>query len=121
MLTDTPRFKKSKIVKRKPNEVNARYSDSQKIEAAKLYLVIGSNTQVCATLGISLPTFTTWKTQKWWKDLIEDLRHESSIQLSARLQKIASKSFDLVEDRLEHGDFIYDQQTGELRRKPMLG
>ncbi len=121
MLSDGEKFKDTRITKRGVNDTNARYSDAQKVEAAKLYMVIGSNTQVCAALGISVNTFNVWKQQKWWKELIEDLRHESSIQLSARLRKIAEKSFDLVEDRLQNGDFIYDQKTGELVRKPMLG
>jgi transposase-like protein len=121
MLSDAERFKKTKVLKRKPDEVKARFSDAQKIEAAKLWLVIGNNTVVAATLDIPLSTLNNWKAQNWWKNLIEDLRHESSIKLSSRLKAIAEKSFDLVEDRLENGDFIYDQKTGELRRKPMMG
>jgi TRAP-type mannitol/chloroaromatic compound transport system substrate-binding protein len=29
------------------------------------------------------------------------------------------KSWDVVSDRLQHGDWIYDQKAGELRRKPV--
>lgn len=121
MLTDSEQFKNTKVTNRKANDKFARYSDAQKLEAAKLWLVIGNNTAVAAALNINLPTLVYWKSQKWWKDLIEDLRHESSIKLSNRLKTIAEKSLDLVADRLENGDFIYDQKTGALVRKPMLG
>ena len=121
MLSDHVHLKNTKVTKRKPNDLHQRYSDAQKLEAAKLYLVIGNNLQVAATLGINLPALMYWKKQKWWKDLLEDLRREDSIQLSSRLKDIAKKSFNLVEDRLENGEFIYDQKLGRLIRKPMLG
>lgn len=121
MLSDAPQFRKTRVKKRNLEDTKARFSDSQKLEAAKLWLVLGNNTIVAATLGIPLSTLTNWKAQNWWKNLVQDLRHESSIKLSNRLKSIVDKSFNLVEDRLENGDFIYDQKTGELRRKPMLG
>lgn len=121
MLSDSERYQKTKITKRKANEKFARYSDAQKLEAAKLWLLVGNNTVTAATLGINLETLMYWKTQRWWKELIEDLRHESSIKLSNRLKSIAEKSFALVEDRIDNGDFIYDQKSGKMVRKPMLG
>lgn len=108
-------------VRRKPEDKHAHYTEQQKLEAVKLWMVVGSNVTVAAALGIQIDTFKRWKAQKWWKDAVEDLKHENSIRLSSRLRKIAEKSFELVEDRLENGDYIYDQKTGEMRRKPMLG
>jgi hypothetical protein len=35
------------------------------------------------------------------------------------LKKIVTKAFVQLEDRLENGDFIFDQKTGEMRRKPV--
>lgn len=51
--------------------------------------------------------------------MIEDLRVQEDLQLSSRLRKIVDKSYDVVEDRLENGDFVYNQKTGQLRRKPV--
>lgn len=121
MLTDSEKFKKTRITARKPSEKHARYSDAQKLEAAKLWLLVGNNTVVAATLSINLDTLMYWKSQNWWKNIIEDLRHESSIKLSNKLKSIAEKSMTLVEDRLENGDYVLNQKTGEMVRKPMAG
>lgn len=121
MITDSTLLKNTKVSRRKPADKHARYSDSQKVEACKLWMVIGNNVTVAAALGINIETLKAWKTQNWWKDMVEDLRHEDSIKLSARLKSIAEKSFTLVEDRLENGDYIYDQKTGAMKRKPMMG
>jgi len=120
-LSDSPRLRKTRVNKRKPTDVKARYSDAQKLEAAKLWLVVGNNALVAATLNISLNTLNYWKSQKWWRELIDDLKQETNIKLSNKLRAIADKSMDLVMDRLENGDFIYDQKTGALVRKPMIG
>ena len=121
MLSDSPLLQRTRIKKRSVDDAKARYSDAQKLEAAKLYLVLGNAALVAATLNIPINTLTNWRGSSWWKNLLDDLKYESTIKLSNRLQTIAAKSFDLVEDRLEKGDFIYDQKTGQLVRKPMQG
>jgi transposase-like protein len=118
MLLHDPRWKKSPK-RRLPNQFKARYSDSQKLEAVKLWLVIGNLTQVAATLDIPYETIKAWKISDWWNELAQDLRSEESIQLSAKLKAIAVKSLTQVEDRLEGGDYILNSRTGELTRKPL--
>lgn len=96
------------------------YSDSQKIEAVTTYLVLGSLTLVASMLKININTLKLWKKSEWWKEVEQDLRIQEDLQLSKRMQGILNRTLDVVEDRLENGDFIYDQKTGELRRKPVL-
>jgi hypothetical protein len=40
--------------------------------------------------------------------------------MSNRLKSIAEKALDITLDRLENGDWIYDQRTGDLKRKPVV-
>ncbi len=96
-----------------------RWSDSQKIEAVQTYLILGSLKLTAGALKIPFDTLKLWKSSQWWKDLIEELRIQDDLQLSNRLKKIISRSYDVLEDRLEHGDFVFDQKTGEMRRKPV--
>jgi len=35
------------------------------------------------------------------------------------VKNIAEKSFAVVEDRLEHGNYVFDQKTGKIRRIPV--
>ena len=118
MQLHDPRWQKSPK-RRKPSETNARYSDSQKLEAVKLWLVIGNLTQVAATLDIPYYTIKSWRALPWWKELEDELKAEESIQLTGRLKTIAAKSLAQVEDRLEGGDYIFNSRTGELVRKPL--
>ena len=96
------------------------YSDSQKIEAVTTYLMLGSLPLVASMLKINVNTLKLWKKSEWWKEVEADLRIQEDLQLSKRMQGIINRTLDVVEDRLENGDFIYDQKTGELRRKPVL-
>lgn len=106
--------------RRKEGEVLKRhYSDSQKIEAVTTYLMLGSLPMVSSMLKISVNTLKLWKKSEWWKEVENDLRTQEDLQLSKRLQRIVHRSLDVVEDRMENGDFVYDQKTGEMRRKPV--
>lgn len=95
------------------------YSDSQKIEAVTTYLMLGSLTMVSTMLKININTLKLWKKSEWWKDIENDLRTQEDLQLSKRLQNIVTKSLDVVEDRMDNGDFVYDQKSGQMRRKPV--
>ncbi|MGL5077201.1 MAG: hypothetical protein ACRDBG_15435 [Waterburya sp.] len=98
-----------------------RYSDKQKIDAVKCWLITGNASATAAHLGIPLVTFNTWRYSQWWDDIVKELKTENNIKLSNRLRVIAEKAMSAVEDRLENGDWIYDQKTGDMRRKPMNG
>lgn len=99
--------------------VKKRWSDSQKTEAVQMYMVLGSLKLVAGALQIPFDTLKVWKASEWWKNLEGDLRVQEDLQLSARLTKIVNRSYDVIEDRLENGDFVYDQKSGKMRRKPV--
>lgn len=119
MLSDSKQSKGPD--KRRPvnSTTNLSWSDSQKIEAVQTYLLLGSVKQTSFALKIPEPTLITWRTKDWWKDLEKEFKTQENITLSNKLKKIVDKSLDLVGDRLEKGDFIYDQKTGKMRRKPV--
>jgi hypothetical protein len=82
--------------------------------------VVGNLPTVAASLGIPFDTVKTWRYSRWWNELVNELRTENAIKLSNRLKKIAEKALDVTLDRLENGDWIYDQKTGEMKRKPVV-
>ena len=120
MISDNPVRKTMKSSKNRPvrAQTNLRWSDNQKLEAVQTYLVLGNARLTAGALKIPLETIYDWKSRSWWKELEEELRLTDELQLSAKLQKITAKSLDAVEDRLEHGNWVYDQKTGGLRRIP---
>ena len=120
MITDSPKAKAWKSPKRRGSLARTNYSDNQKLEAVKLWLVTGNLTQTAAALNINLATAKVWKASKWWNEIAQEIRNEGRIALSNRLKTIASKALDVTLDRLENGDFQYDPKTGEMIRKPVL-
>lgn len=93
------------------------WSDSQKLEAVKTHLMLGHLGMTAAMLKIPEETVRRWSKTAWWHQIADDLRQQDELMLSSRLKRIVEKSLDVVEDRLDNGDFVYDQKTGQMRRK----
>lgn len=90
----------------------------KRIEVVSQYLVLGNMKMVSAVTGVSHDLIREWKGQPWWKELENEIRATQNIEMDTKLSKIVDKSLDAVLDRVENGDFIYDQKAGEIRRKP---
>lgn len=120
-LTDNEREKKSKRTKRKGVKElgNTRYSDNQKLEVVTSYLALGNLALVSRLYSIPEITLRVWKASTWWKELIEELKLQDKIQLSARMRKLVEASQTIVAQRLESGDPIMNQKTGEIVYKPV--
>ena len=117
MLSDKKTSTK-KLPVRKVDASRKRWGDQQKIEAVSTYVVLGGNaTQTAIALQIPAETLRIWTKTQWWKDLYDEIKQQENIELSHKLQKIVTRSLALVEDRLEKGDFFYDQKTGKVVRK----
>lgn len=95
------------------------WSDKQKLETVQTYLMLGNAAMTARVLKIPEDTVYRWRKSAWWKEIEGELRVQDELQLSARLQKVVAKSMDAVEERLENGDYVYNQKTGEMRRKPV--
>lgn len=115
MLTDN----KTLIKRTSQNKWQRWYTDREKLEAAKLYLITGNQATTAASLGIHKNTFNIWVNSQWFKELCAQIKSEGTIQLTNKLRTIASKALDVTMDRLENGEYIYDQKTGNMIRKPV--
>ena len=118
-LSDTVKGQSHNIRRRGVNQENKPWSDAQKIEAVTLWLSMGNVALVAATLRIPEKTMRKWTYTQWWKEIAEEIRLQDKIVLSASAKNIIDKSLNVIADRLEQGDWIYDQKTGEMRRKPV--
>lgn len=95
------------------------WSDSQKLETVKTWLLVGNLRMTANIMKVPEDTVRRWAKTTWWASIVDDLHQEDQLLLSARLKKIVDKSFDVIEDRLDKGDYVYDQKSGEMRRKPV--
>jgi transposase-like protein len=95
------------------------WSDSQKLEAVTTYLSLGNLALTSRVLKIPEMTLREWKQKDWWKEIEGELKVQDNIQLSSRLKRIIESTLSVTEDRLANGDWIYDNKTGQLVRKPV--
>jgi len=95
------------------------WSEAKKIEACTLFLATGSPVATAAGSGVPIDTIRKWRESVWWKELVEQIQHDDDSELDAKTSKIIHKTMDLLADRIENGEFIFDQKTGVVRRLPM--
>lgn len=118
MLSD--KLKKNKSPKKRNPIPNAWYPDSQKMEALKLWLITGNLRAVSASLNIPYPTLQVWRYSEWWKEMATEIKTEGQIVLSNKLKAVAERAMEVTLDRLEHGDWLLNQKTGVMERKPVV-
>lgn len=95
---------------------NGHWSDNQRIGAVTTYLASGNLSLTSVATEIPLATLNRWKASPWWKELVEQIRSEENLVLDAKLAKVVNKSVDELLDRVEHGDYQFDQKTGKVIR-----
>jgi hypothetical protein len=98
---------------------HATWPPEKRIEVVSQYLVLGNMALVAAVTGVDHSLIRAWKAQPWWKDYENQIRATENVQMDTKLSKIVDKSLDAVLDRVENGDFIYDNKSGEIKRKPV--
>lgn len=115
MLSDHP------VAKKRISKASWKryWTDKEKLEICKFYLLSGNGKLTAATFQMSRNTLNLWRNSQWWKDLVKELKEARTLELSAKLRKIADRAVEETLDRLENGEFFYDQKAGQLRRKPV--
>lgn len=95
------------------------WSDKKKLETVTTYLVLGKVPLVSASTGVPEGTVRRWMIEPWWKEMVAQVQQDSDQELDSRLANHLTKVLDLVQDRLDNGDFMYDPKRGEFVRKPV--
>jgi hypothetical protein len=92
---------------------------NDRIRGATTYALVGNASEVERITGIPSGTIRQWKTQDWWPQIIERIRLEADDELDVKFTKVVDKAIDLVVDRIDKGDYIYDPNRGQMVRKPI--
>jgi len=95
------------------------WNDGKKIDAVTSFLILGNMVLVSQTTGVPLPTLRVWKKEPWWADMVLQVQTESDQELDSKLAKRIEKALEIVNDRLDKGDFQYDPKTGSFVRRPV--
>ena len=102
-----------------PHAKNATWPVEKKIEAVTTWLALGSLKQAAVVTGVSHGLIKQWKAMPWWKELQDEIIASRRIASANKLSKIVDKSLDVIDDRLDNGDFVYNSKSGEIHRKPV--
>lgn len=70
-------------------------------------------------LNIPSNTLRVWKTQEWWKELVDSIQSGEGQRTDNKMSKTIDKALDLIMDRLNEGDYQYDQKTGRVVKIPL--
>ena len=107
-------------VDRKPTDnKHTRFSDKQKLAIVSTWVLTGSPSITAQTHNCTVKSIEYWKKQKWWKDAVTEIKASRNHEMSGKLSKIFDKSLKQLEDRVENGEYIFDQKTGAIRRVPV--
>jgi hypothetical protein len=97
---------------------NLRWSDQQKVDAAKSWLVLGNTSMVARLHGIPRITLCKWQETGWWHELIQELKLQERIVLSSKMKALVDAAHQVVANRLDQGDAVLTPK-GEIVYKPV--
>lgn len=95
------------------------WPEKKKIEAVTAWMSSGSLPIASATTGVPLETIRTWRRMPWWKEFEQQIKDEDNQELDAKFSGIVRKTLNVIEDRIENGNFQLDPKTGRVIRVPV--
>jgi hypothetical protein len=96
-----------------------KFPVEKRIECVTKYLALGNLRLVSELTGVSYGLIREWRTAPWWYELEAEIKASRILQVDNKLSKIVDTSLSMVQDRLEFGDFVFNQKSGEVVRKPV--
>lgn len=103
-----------------PDMHTGRTSKEQKVTAAVSYLLGNSCNDAAKIAGVSKATFFRWKHRsEWWPELLDHLKRHHDEDLEARTTGVINKALENLEDRIVHGDAVWDAKNDKMVRKPV--
>lgn len=93
------------------------WSWEKRIAVATKYLALGNMRLVSELENIPYITLQSWKNEDWWPQILDEIRKAKAAQTNTKMSKIVDKSLDLIADRLENGDWVFDQKNSQMIRK----
>lgn len=101
------------------NPPTSKYPVEKRLEAVTLYMACGNMRQVEAVTGVSYAQLRVWRDQDWWKEMEVQIKAARRSAVATKLNKIVDKALNLVEDRVENGDWRYNKEAEEFERVPL--
>lgn len=94
------------------------WKDTKKLEVVATWLATGNLAETARITMVPVRTIEKWRVSDWWKQQVNNIQSEEDQKLDAKSSKVIERALDHLMDRIENGEFIYDQKTGQVIRTP---
>lgn len=95
------------------------YSWEKRMSVVSRFMLLGNLRVVAEQENIAYDTLCEWKRSEWWPEMVDNIRRQKKQKSADSLTNIIENSLDTVKDRLENGDYVFNNKTGEVVRKPV--
>jgi hypothetical protein len=103
----------------KAKDPNGRYTWEKKYSVVAIFMQTGSPRETAQLAEIPEMTLDNWRKMPWWQQLVDDIKNSDATKLDNKLTKLINKSLSVIEDRLDNGEQVLNNKTGELVTKPV--
>ena len=107
------------IVKGRVKGKRDHYTEKEKINACCVFAVSGNSRRTAEITKVPEATIRAWKQTIWWQEITVRIYEEQDEGLSSKLTSLVDKAVEAINDRLEHGDYLYNPKKDKLVRKPI--
>ena len=91
----------------------------RRLAAVSRFMLLGNMRIVSEQIGVSYDTLMDWRKTEWWPELVDQVKRQRKSKTNDSITKVVEQSLDIMQDRLENGDWVHDQKTGQVIRKPV--
>lgn len=98
---------------------NGNWTWDSKVAFVQRMLVHGNIRKASEELGIPINTFNNWRNADWFQPLIAEVKLQQKLETSNKLNQVVERALDIVMDRMVNGDYVLNNKTGEVIRKPV--
>ena len=95
------------------------WSDEKRVEVATADAMGLNTTMIQAATGVAAGTIKKWRQEEWYQELIKEIRDQEDRGIDGKLTKLVSKSLEIIGDRLENGDYMWNSKENKFVRKPV--
>lgn len=95
------------------------YPMEKKVEACTLYAVYGSIEEVNKLTNVPEKVLREWSREPWWEEILKQVYVEQNDKLGAQITNLLENALITLKDRLENGDYYFQEKSGDLKRKPV--
>ena len=103
-----------------PKKHGAWHPQGIKMEVAAVYAVLRDVEKTHLATGIDRSIIRMWAKQPWFDEIVRRVVKEKNEVLDAALTDAIHKAVDVIIDRIDNGDFVYEKgRDGDYIRLPL--